>query len=254
MSKPPLRPAPVRISAQLQPRSPLAKLWRDPRTGKEYDTRGQLRDARSAHARSILRDFEQLVRERTLGQPAWEQLPGETSLAYSRFRTYLTMALTPRGERSMRTVATILGLKVKQIDRGAARYHWHLRAKLWDQHLMDEEDVYFSRERKMSARRQARLGMRLQSVASKGLQHLAEDPDRLSTMTPMEILKMSEAGQRVERLAHGDATTVSDGRVQLVWQGPKPGWAPEQEDEPAALPEPKEDMGNGPLLEGKVPR
>jgi hypothetical protein len=243
--KPKYPPPGQRPVARHNPAGKLTQVFVDQRTGKEYTTRAQLRKALRHWNLLVLRDFEELVRERTLGQPAWDNLPGETPLAFSRFRSFLTMTLGPKGERSIHRLAASLGLTTKGILSTYTKYHWQLRAKLWDQHLLDEEDIQFSKERKMSARRQARLGLRLQSVANTALGQLAADPDRIAAMTPIEILKMSESGQRVERLAHGDATVVTDRQVQLVWDGPKPTWAPEQQ-EPEPLP-----LDDGKTIEGQ---
>jgi hypothetical protein len=117
---------------------------------------------------------------------------------------------------------------------------------------MEQEDLAFSKEKRAAARRQARLGMEMQSAAGKGLQHLREDPERLATMTPMEILKMAESGQRVERLARGDSTENTDQSIRVVWEGPQPSWAPSPAPSPAptAAAEPKP-LDDGKTIEGK---
>jgi hypothetical protein len=169
----------------------------------------------------------ELVQTNGLGQAAWERLPGETPLQYSRFKIYLS-SVGPTMKRSCARAADIMGRPPREISRLSTYWHWSLRAELWDRHIEAEELAQFEQDKRRSARRQASVGRKLQDVALAGASALLLDEDRVKEMSGNEIAKLADIGTKIERLANSDPTSITDdrGQVRLVWEGPKPTWAP----------------------------
>ena len=191
--------------------------------GLEFETRPIL----SMHVRQyrarLKKDFAGIVKDGNLGQPAWDRLPGETALLYGRFRIYLTMP-----NRSLRGAAAIMGYDVRKIERTSSNWSWRIRAELWDAKVAADALVEFERQKRGSAIKQAKLGRRLQDVALAGAQKLLQNEERLDEMSGNEIAKLADVGSKIERLANSDPTSITDdrGQVRLVWEGPRPSWAP----------------------------
>jgi hypothetical protein len=121
--------------------------------------------------------------------------------------------------------------------RECVRWNWKIRADLLDQDLERAEMQEHMRYKQRSARMQAKLGRALQKVALRGAEVLVSDHSRLSEMSGNEIAKLADVGVKVERLANNDPTQIeADKTVRIVWEGPRPDWAP---DDSASLPAPE---------------
>lgn len=210
--------------------------------GREFETKAIMRMHLHQYLRAIRVDFAELVRTGNLGQPAWERLPGETPLQYSRFRSYLN-SKSDRMQRSLDRTARVQGVEYKAVSITSSRWHWVLRADLWDRHVEAAEFREFETQKRQSARRQARLGSKLQELAGAAASSLLADPDRVAEMSGNEIAKLADVGTKIERLANSDPTAISEdrGQVKLIWEGPRPTWAPAPD-----VPEPPTIQG-GPL-------
>lgn len=204
--------------------------------GRPFDTRGQMQMHIKQYHKRVRSDFEALIREGGLGQQAWDRLPGETALQYARFKAYLTTTDRVSHKRSVERTAAILGdSNVLRFRRASAQFHWQIRSSLLDQHIEREELGEFIRQKAKSARSQARLGQKLQALSLAGASAMLSDADRVNEMTGHEISKLADVGVKIERLANSDPTAITEDRsVRIVWEGPRPDWAPR--DDQDALP------------------
>jgi hypothetical protein len=202
----------------------------DPETGTAYPNRKLMVAARRNRHSQMLDQFARLVAENTLGQDAWEQLPGESPIQFARFRTYRDMQ-QGNTKRSVAAVARSVGInREKTLSVVATKWHWTLRAQCWDRHLDRLADEEFAEAKRVSARRQASLGRKLQGLAEKGADmHLSMGALDLS---PADVARLADTGVKLERLAHGDATSheKKETETRLVWEGPQPKWASHDED------------------------
>jgi hypothetical protein len=209
--------------------------------GREFESREILRVHITAFKSRVMKDLAGLVREGGLAQDAWDRLPGESPLQYSRFQAYLKSTDPVTGKRSIVRALKILGLPPDTMLRGVStRFSWCLRADLLDQHV---ERLAISKHVEMklkSGRSQATLGRKLQELSLRGASSLLSDPDRVTEMTGNEIAKLADVGVKIERIANNDPTTIEDRNVRIVWEGPKPAWAPEDDS-----------LSSAPILEGK---
>lgn len=225
-------------SQRMKMRSLRPPVFRDRDSGQEFGTRAELRQHRVDYAKGFHARFVERLTQGTLTTDAWDKLPGETATAYARFRAYLTMdpalAVTnPRtgkviraiGRRSVERVAYHLGLNPETLGKSASHWHWKIRADAWDAHLDKVADEAFREEKRTAARRQARLGAKLQTLAGRAADNLltqgALDVDAT------QLAKLADIGVKIERLAHGDSTSNDAGNATtvLVWQGARPAWA-----------------------------
>lgn len=193
----------------------------DPETGQEYPLRRQMERVRRNRHAQMLVSFTRLVADRTLGQDPWEKLPMETPLQFSRFRAYCQLG--PR--RTLAQVARQHGVGEDGVRKMSAHLHWPLRAECWDREQDRLEDLAFKQEKLQATRRQARLGMKLQALATRGAEnHLATGALDLS---PADVARIADVGVKIERLAHDKSTSneARQGEIRLVWDGPTPKWA-----------------------------
>lgn len=174
--------------------------------------------ARKAHAIGIkLANFAKEVEQNTLGQMPWERLPGEPELQFDRFRAYLTF---PK-PRHMTKFAPTVGVAAATLNTVAEKYHWKLRADCWARELDRQEDEAFAEEKRSAARRQARLGASLQTLAEKGIACHLTMPGEMSVS---DIARIADVGVKIERLAH-DKSTVNESTVtRFIYEGNRPAW------------------------------
>ncbi len=197
--------------------------------GHEFETKQILQAHVRAYRTAIRKGFAELVRNGNLGQDGWDRLPGETPLQYRKFKTYLINTVAAgTGKRSLKRAADILGVEERHIAHLSRTWHWVQRAELWDIHNDTLDMAEFERQKRHSARKQATLGRKLQEVALSGASRLLANEDRLEEMSGNELAKLADVGTKIERLANSDATSIQEqrGQVNLVWEGPRPAWAP----------------------------
>lgn len=199
----------------------------DPDTGRVYPTRALALAAQRNRRAQILLQFAEMVRTNTLGQDPWERLPGETDLGYERFTHYL-MQTRPENSPHRRTftrTAAHFSVRPERVYEMAHKWHWALRADCWDREMEHQAQQVFVEERRASARRQARLGTRLQELALIGADNMVAV--RGADLTPADVARLADTGVKIERLARGDATSheARETETRLVWAGPPPSWA-----------------------------
>lgn len=213
----------------------------DPHTGIEYASIKLMRSDQRLRHTLMLKDFARLVAEGTLGQDAWERLPIEDEAQYSRFRAYLTMGpddglFLPSGEkvgvrewriRSILRLANHLRCPFTTLKGMATRNHWTLRAEIWDREMARQADEAWAEEKRSAARRQARLGASLQTLAERGVERLlVQLRSGAVEVTPSDVAKLADTGVKIERLAH-DKSTSNDSQsreTRFVFEGAKPKW------------------------------
>ncbi len=122
----------------------------------------------------------------------WEQLPGETPLAYSRFTSYLFM-----GERRSKTeIAKAVKVSRARIQELVEKYDWDVRAEAYDRHLAGK---LFS-EWEQQARELNRLHLEAGRMAfNRAVKFL----DKIEPQTNADIVRMLEAGVKIMRDAGG---------------------------------------------------
>lgn len=216
----------VRQTTRLRPH---AKVHVDPHTGKEYLSPSLMKRDQRLRKTLILNNFAQMVAEDTLGQSAWERLPGEDEAQYHRFRTYLSQATRPR---SLPKLCEALCCPLTNTKATYKKWHWALRSQLWDREMDRQADEAFAEQKRIAGRRQAKLGARLQEAADRGLNVLLTGA---IDMTPNDVVRLADAGVRIERLAHDKSTTNEAKEVRFVFEGARPKWAEHDEDVVEAL-------------------
>lgn len=222
----------------------VRKEYRDPETGIAYLSPAALKLATTARHERILREFASLVAEGNLGQDPWERLPGEPPAQYSRFLLYLKLGpdapmLGPDGsprksiiQRSVGRVAYHLNVGRTTVAAQAKKWYWELRGDCWQRHLDAEELTQMAQDRRRALARQQRLGQRLQNLALRGLDQMAQDPDRMEALTATELTRLAATGVKIERLSATEPGGLADdperkggGGITVIWKGPIPEWA-----------------------------
>jgi hypothetical protein len=157
---------------------------------------------------------------------AWERLPGESAKAYEAFQLYLDLG----SERTYAQVARELGQNVKNFrERWPKKHQWNHRAIAYDEHLSRLALAAAEEERKEMARRQVRLGTKLQAAAERGLDVLVEMEN--VAIAPNEIVGLAKAGVTIERLARGESTEnkAQHQALTINFEGGKPQWWPKEQ-------------------------
>lgn len=193
--------------------------WRDPVTGDPHPSRAAMRRAVKSRNATFLANFEQSVREQTLGQDPWVKLPMETPLQYERFKIYRDMV--PK-ERTMLKVANITGVCERNITDMASNGYWRLRAECWDREVDRQAELQFLEAKRVSARKQAALGQKLQLAASRGADVLLTG---VVEMSAGEVARLADTGVKIERLAMDKATSHEAQVTRFIYEGAKPKWA-----------------------------
>lgn len=232
----------VRVGTALNPK-PIV----DPRTGVSFRTRAEMMSARRNRVSQILNNFAQLVADSTLGQNPWDQLPSESPIQYARFRHYLMQqkpeAIKGSAKRSVARAAQFAGVTERVLRSVSIKWHWTLRAECWDKEIDRQADEEFREAKRISVRRQARLGSRLQDLAMKGAENMIATGG--ADLDANSVAKLADVGVKIERLANGDSTAneARQTETRLVWDGPQPKWATHEVDVVAA-----DQVERGPLV------
>lgn len=134
----------------------------------------------------------------------WDRRPGETDLAYNRFRIYI-QADRPRRRD---VICEKLGVTAATLNACIARGDWVARAAAYDDAMADAADrAALSHAETMQAKH---LGL-LQAMLERGLELIKEgDGDARAGA------KMVTEGVRLERLIVGDATDRTERQVSTI--------------------------------------
>jgi len=138
----------------------------------------------------------------------------EPSLWYGRFRDYLALGPDRSVIKTCDAWRVAKGGKRRGYSSGSwdvasRKWHWAARAEAWDMAQLQarwaEDQARYNR----MIQRHADLGRGMQTTAARGIRHLAakaeNDPDSL---TPLEAVRLAEAGIKAERQAEGLPTEM----------------------------------------------
>ena len=98
------------------------------------------------------------------------------------------------------------------LHRGlSARWEWVERARAYDDHVERQARVEQERERRDMARRNAKIAVLGQNVVVKGIEKLLADIGQGNrNPTPSDLGPLLDVAVRVERLARGEPTEISE--------------------------------------------
>jgi hypothetical protein len=147
------------------------------------------------------------------GDP-WERRPNETSRAYEAFCVYLAQ---PTSKRNYRAVAQELNKSASLIGRWGSQHDWPDRVAAWD---ADQQRVWLEGQRearRQAAERRIRAAQIAQNKAAQAL--VAVDPAELSVA---EMVKVWEAGVKIERDAYADVLGAAHGQIAVTGPGGDP--------------------------------
>ncbi len=143
--------------------------------------------------------------------PEWERQPFEKSRTYQYFCVYRDMDPL---ERSIKKTAEVVRRSVGMLWNISARWDWPKRADAYDLYIQRLKRAAYEKARIEMAERHAKEGTTLQSIAMGGIKDLVDERGQVkANLTPTEIVRLLEAGVRIERLARGEATENVDEKI-----------------------------------------
>ena len=132
---------------------------------------------------------------------SWDRQLGESVARFALFNIYRNLGHT----RSYRKVADLSCRNYNTITGIGWKNQWNKRATDYDAWQIEEMNTKLQEDILYSRLRQADLGKKLQKLGETGLDLLCKFPDEL---TPENIIRLADIGQKIERLALGDSTTI----------------------------------------------
>lgn len=148
------------------------------------------------------------------GQPQmWERMPEEKASQYEKFCAYRDMRYNPPSkdgdppklditkERSIRGLASQLGISRKSLEPLSSRFHWVDRCEAYDDYIL----------RRVREKNEADIIKMRETHAAIGAQMLKKATARLLTLkdaeiTPSDVARLVDVGVKIERLSRGEAT------------------------------------------------
>jgi hypothetical protein len=150
----------------------------------------------------VMKDGKQLMTVKSDRHRPLDRLTGESTAAFGAFCRYRDMG----AERSLVKVGQQLGKSRALMERWSAAWNWV--GRVWDFDVAEAERTreQLSRDRLAMRRRQVRLGIAMQSVASYGLRELQQKVERGERLdlTVDEIVNLMRVGAELERRAVGE--------------------------------------------------
>lgn len=138
---------------------------------------------------------------------SWDRIPSESIAQFKLFCKFLEMGRT----RSCRKIADLCGRNNSHIYKMSSQFSWLNRANDYDMMKDEEMRVKLDSEILQSRVRQQALGGEMQKLAEKGLEMLNEIPEDLS---PQDISRLIDVGTKIENLALGKSTEISESNVK----------------------------------------
>lgn len=154
----------------------------------------------------------------------WDQIKGENARQFAAFALYRDLGPT----RSKKLVAEESGYSRARLEDIASKYRWNERALAYDRELDRMRQAATKLETFNMASRQARLGLKMQTLAEKRIDRYAGSPELQESLTPNDVVRLASEGVRIERLAEGE-TTGDEGQPIIFAIGgltKLPKWAP----------------------------
>jgi len=168
-----------------------------------------------------------MLKETDTKAKPWEQQPEEPSKAYQQFVLYRDMM-----HRSLAKLATLQGRKsVRSCEKLSHKYQWRNRVLAWDKEQDRRLRALQTSDIEEMNSRHVRLGIGMQSAVVKELQSLVNRVDEAAkaatkkaveegldpakahhapVLTVNELIRLSEHGINLERLARGEPTEKID--------------------------------------------
>lgn len=137
---------------------------------------------------------------------AWERQPGESEEAYEAFTDYYK-----NPKRSQKKTAKAVGKSEALIYRWSVRWHWSERAREYDNALVREDYLATIDEIRKMNRKQAVIGVLLQTKGVAALQKLK--PEKLSTK---DLLQFLIQGTTIERRARLSDVSIQNNKDELA--------------------------------------
>lgn len=163
----------------------------------------------------------------------WDRQPGESSPAYEAWIAYRDGG----SSRSYRTIARALRKSPSLVSGWASRWHWQDRIRAWESELSQRALAAEADEARLAVRLHARSGHQL---VTSGIRRLVGDeasgvrPLDLNTLSAQDVVRLIDAGVKIERQARGLATETLDLRsleADARQLGEEEGFSPEEIEE-----------------------
>ena len=136
----------------------------------------------------------------------WEHQIGETPLAYRLFSVYRDQGIN----RDIREVSKDLGRGYRTVKNLSIENQWVLRAQSYDEHKNKEIERELRYEIVEARKRHYRLGELMMDFAKESIENLQSMNDLLSVK---DIVLLAEAGNKIESVALGISTDITESRV-----------------------------------------
>lgn len=136
----------------------------------------------------------------------WSRQIGETSLAYRLFSVYRDQGIT----RDIKEVAKDLGRKRQTIKNLSIDNQWDMRCAAHDEYQNRILEKKLQYEIVDARRRHHRLGAMMLDFAQESIENLRAMNDLLSVK---DIVLLTEAGHKIESVALGMSTDITESRV-----------------------------------------
>lgn len=137
----------------------------------------------------------------------WERQPDESDVAFEAFTVYRDLG----PQRSQAAVANQINRELSQMKAWSLKHRWVTRSLAWDDHLDAVARNAMERARVDMGRKHADAAMKMLEVGLEGLETVREkmqQPD----VDPKDVREFIEAAIKLERLARGEAESVSEQR------------------------------------------
>ena len=145
----------------------------------------------------------------------WERQPGEPPRAWAAFTTYRDMAAH---ERSLVKVGQTFGRTARYVEDLSSRWRWVGRTAAWDNEQDRVKRVAAIKAVEDMARRQVGMGLLMQKKAADRLNKMTDD--EVMTLSVWEVIRLAEAGARLERLGRGQPEAYAASAVTVEQRQP----------------------------------
>lgn len=153
---------------------------------------------------------------KSVGTLTWERWPNEPKRLYYFFNLYLLMGV----DRTIRRCAEEIDRTEKYLGKPASKWWWIERACDYDLHEIErtrraQETAAVAAVRKMR-KRHIKIAEELQDAAELELTKLLNEirgSGKKRKVTPDQLLKIIDAGTKLERLTRGEPGEVTEARL-----------------------------------------
>ena len=145
----------------------------------------------------------------------WERQPGEPPRAWAAFTTYRDLA--PH-ERSLVKVGQTFGRTARYVEDLSSRWRWVGRVRAWENEQDRVKRVASIKAVEDMARRQVGMGLLMQKKAADRLNKMTDD--EVMTLSVSEVIRLAEAGARLEQLGRGQPEAYAASTVTVEQRQP----------------------------------